>query len=156
MSDAQAKQWDIDQAFATLTQLTEGSHAAKGAMKFLLGEIARLHQAGNDLAGRVEQLQQRVMLLEAIPCVVESESGNPGWVDAKDAVRMLAELRSERDAMKADAERYRFIRRSEVTLDTADEELLASVWEKISKKGCWEAAMDAAIDAGIGASLWRP
>jgi hypothetical protein len=42
---------------------------------------------------KIERLQRRVAELEEIPTIVESESGNPGWVLAKDAVRLLAEAR---------------------------------------------------------------
>lgn len=45
-------------------------------------------------------LKHRVEALEKIPTVLESESGNPGWGEAKDAVRLLAALREEIDVQR--------------------------------------------------------
>lgn len=39
---AQQNQWGIEEAFKTLSTLTEGSDAAKGALRFLRLEIERL------------------------------------------------------------------------------------------------------------------
>lgn len=48
-----------------------------------------------------------------------------------------------------DAERYRFICRSEADLDTDAEEILAEVWHAIIPKGVSKAQADAIIDDGI-------
>lgn len=48
-----------------------------------------------------------------------------------------------------DAERYRFICRSEADLDTVAEEVLAAVWHQITPKGVNKVQMDAIIDDGI-------
>lgn len=78
-------------------ELTDAQEARARAL--LSAEIVEVPGAQLRAARLIVHLQDRVAALEEIPTVVESESGNPGWVSAKDAVKLLAEARKRKQPL---------------------------------------------------------
>ncbi len=98
-------------------------------------------EAGLQSSGEWTRMQERIAELEA-----ERD-------DLRDTLNLFnAEARAGADdyeRLEKDAQRYRWIRRSESRLDTPDEESLSAVWKQLILKGCDEERMDAIIDAGM-------
>lgn len=61
------------------------------------------------------------------------------------SLRRIKELQAERDALRRDAERYRFIRRE----DIATEPKYYQFWSEMQYKLCREGKMDALIDQAL-------